>query len=238
MANQGVSNERKKELDQMDPFQKGLSKFLGWATAHKKQLLISVCALVGVVVVFSVVVFNSKQSEIKASELAAQTYEEYEKQYSQDRDALKGYNAVKDDFQTLLDQYPNTCAGRMALVNFGKICFEAKEYDQAFDLYSQALSTVGDEAGVENLLLCAMGTICELKNDLEQGKSYYLRVEESASNLLKDDARFALALIYEKLNDVEKSRQMYEKIAESEDTSVYQSIAQARVSAAMQVVTE
>ncbi len=229
MANQGVSNERKKELTQMDPFQAGLTKSIEWASAHKKQLMIAAGALVGVVVVFSVIMFSFKQSEIKASELAAKAYEKYEEQYSQDRDARKGYDAVKDDFQTLFDEYPNTSAGRMALINFGKICFEAKDYDQAYDLYSRALSTVGDKAGVKNFLLCAMGTICELKNDMEQAKSYYLRVEKGASNLLKDDARFALALIYEKLNDTAAARQMYEKIAQGRETSMYKAIAQARI---------
>lgn len=229
MANQDVSNERKKELTQMDPFQEGLTKSVEWASAHKKQLIISAGALVGVIVVFSAIMFSFKQSEIKASELAAKADEKYEEQYSQDRDALKGYDAVKDDFQTLFDEYPNTSAGRMALINFGKICFDAKDYDQALDLYSRALSTVGDKAGVKNFLLCAMGTICELKNDMEQAKSYYLRVEKGASNLLKDDARFALALIYEKLNDSAAGRQMYEKIAESRGNSMYKAIAQARI---------
>jgi len=229
MTNQGVSNERKKELAQMDPFQVGLSKFVEWASAHKKLLMISAGALVGGVVVFSAIIFSFQQSEIKASELAANAYEKYEEQYSQDRDARKGYDAVKDDFQALFDEYPNTSAGRMALINFGKICFDAKDYDQAFDLYSQALSTMGDKSGVKNFLLCAMGTICELKNELEQGKSYYLRVEKGASNLLKDDARFALALIYEKLNDADAVRRMYEKIAESPGSSMYKAIAQARI---------
>jgi len=229
MANQGVSNERKKELTQMDPFQESLSKSVEWAYAHKKQLMILAGALVGVVVVFSAIIFSFKQSEIKASELAAKAYGKYEKQYSQDRDARKGYDAVKDDFQALFDEYPNTSAGRMALIDFGKICFEAKDYDQAFDLYSRALSTVGDKAGVKNFLLCAMGTICELNGDMEQAKSYYLRVEKGESNLLKDDARFALALIYEKLNDTAAGRQMYEKIAESRGNSMYKAIAQARI---------
>jgi len=229
MADQGVSNERKRELAQMDPFQAGLARSIEWAAAHKKQLMISAGALAGVVVVFSAIMFSFRQSEIKASELAANAYKIYEAQYSQDRDARKGYDAVKDDFQVLLDEYPNTSAGRMALINFGKICFEAKEYDQAFDLYDRALSAMGDKAGVRNFLLCAMGTICELKNDPEQGKSYYLRVEKSPSNLLKDDARFALALIYEKRNDTDAVRQMYEKIAASPAPSVYKAIAQAKV---------
>ena len=229
MAKQGVSNERKRELEQMDPFQAWLSRSVEWASAHKKQLTILVGAVVGVAVVFSGIMFSFKQSEIKASELAAKAYDTYEKQSSQGRDAHKGYEAVKDDFQTLLDEYPNTSAGRMALINFGKICFEAKAYDQAFDLYSRALSSVGEKAGLENIILCSLGTICELKNDPEQAKSYYLRVEKSTSILLKDDARFALALIYEKGNDAKASRQMYEEIALSQDSSVYKDIAQARI---------
>ncbi|WP_321494627.1 hypothetical protein [uncultured Desulfobacter sp.] len=230
MANQGVSNERKRELEQMDPFQEALAKSIKWAKAHKKQLMISIGALVGVVVVFSAIMFSFKQSEIKASELAATAYEKYEKQFSLNQDARKGYDAVKGDFQTLLSEYPNTSAGRMALINFGKICFEAKAYDQAFDLYSRALPVLGDKTGVKNFLLCTLGTICELKNDPEQGKSYYIRVEESSSNLLKDDARFALALIYESLNDSDASRRMYEKIAESQGSSMYKDIAQAQIS--------
>ncbi|WP_320044225.1 hypothetical protein [uncultured Desulfobacter sp.] len=229
MANQGVSNERKKELAQMDPFQGSLNNFVKWAAAHKKLLMISTGAVVGVVVVFSAIMFSFKQSEINASELATKAYETYEEQYSKDRDARNGYDAVKDDFQTLFDEYPNTSAGRLALINFGKICFDAKEYDQAFDLYSKALSAVGDKAGVKNFLLCAMGTICELKNDLEQAKSYYLRVDEGESSLLKDDARFSLALLYEKLNDADAGRQMYEKIAESPGSSMYKDIALARI---------
>jgi len=229
MANQGVSNERKKELSQMDPFQAGLAKAAEWVGAHKKLLMISVGALVGVIVVFSAIMFSFKQSEIKASELAANAYRTYEAQYSQHQDASKGYDAVKDDFQTLFDEYPNTSAGRMALINFGKICFEAKAYDQAYDLYSKALTTVGDKAGVTNFLLCALGTISEFKNDLDQAKSYYLRVEQGSSHLLKDDARFALSKIYKKLNDMDARRKMYEKIAESPVSSMYKDIAEAGI---------
>ena len=92
----------KKELAQMDPFQGSLNNFVKWAAAHKKLLMISTGAVVGVVVVFSAIMFSFKQSEINASELATKAYETYEEQYSKDRDARNGYDAVKDDFQTLL----------------------------------------------------------------------------------------------------------------------------------------
>ncbi len=229
-TNQGVSNERKKELAQMDSFQIYMAKILSWASAHKKPLCIGIGAVAGVVIIFSAIMFSFKQSEINASELVAAAYSKYETQYAKDRDAKKGFEAVKDDFQTVFDEYANTSAGRMALVTFGKICFDAEAYDKAFSMYSKALSSVGKKAEMENFILCSLGTISELKNDLEQAKSYYLRVEKSDSALLKDSARFALAQIYEKLNDMEASRNMYEEIALSQDSSMYKAIAQAKIS--------
>ena len=228
-TNQGVSNERKRELEEMDPFQRYIAKIWDWSSAHKKQLGICIGAVAGVVIIFSVIMFSFKQSEIKASELAASAYSKYETIYAKDRDAKKGYESVKGDFQTVLDEYANTSAGRMAHVTFGKICFDAKEYDKAFSMYSKALSSIGKKAEMQNFLLCSLGTISELKGDLEQAKDFFLRVEKSDSPLLKDNARFALAQIYEKQNDAEKARNMYEEIALSQDDSMYKAIAQAKI---------
>lgn len=229
MSDQGVSNERKRELEKMDPFQEALVKGLAFASGHKKQLTLAVSAVVVVCVVFSVIMYSFKQSEIKASQLVAEASDAYEKAYAKDNDAKKGFEAAKDYFQVVLDEYANTSAGRMALVTYGKICFEAGEFDKAYSLYSEALSAVGNEAGTENFLLSALGNIAQLKNDPEKAKSYYLRIERGTSDLLKDEARFALALIYEAENDLATSLKMYEKIANAEGNSMYKAIAQAKV---------
>ncbi|WDP92115.1 MAG: tetratricopeptide repeat protein [Desulfobacter sp.] len=229
MADQGVSNERKKELEQMDPFQDALVKGLSYASEHKKQIGLIIGAVVVVCVVFSTIIYSFKRSEVQASRLSAKAVAAYGNVYAQDRNPQKGFEAVKDDFQAVLDEYANTSAGRMAMVTFAKICFDAGEYDKAYELYSQALSDMGDDAGMENFFLSALGNLSQLKKDREKAKSYYLRIENGASNLLKDEARFALALIYEAENDMAASLKMYEKIVKENENSIYKAIAQSRI---------
>lgn len=230
MADQGVSNERKKELEQMDPFQEYLVRGLAYASDHKKQIGLAVGAVVVVCVIFSTIMYSFKRSEINASQLVAKAVAEYGKVYSEDKDPKKGFEAVKDTFETIFEEYANTNAGRMALVTYGKICFDANEYDMAYTYYSKALSEMGNEAGMENFLLSALGNLSQLKKDPEKAKTYYLRIENGSSNLLKDEARFALALIYEAENDMAASLKMYEKIVSENDASIYKTIAQARIS--------
>lgn len=229
MAEQGVSNERKKELEQMDPFQESLVRGLAYASDHKKQIGLVVGAVVVVCVIFSSIMFSFKRSEINASELVAKAVGEYTTVLAKDKDPVKGYEAVKDVFENIFAEYANTSAGRMARVTYAKICFDAGEYDNAYTHYSEALSEMGDEAGMENLLLSALGNLSQLKKDPEQAKSYYLRIEKGSSDLLKDEARFALALIYESQNDMAASLKMYEKIVNEHKTSIYKAIAQTRI---------
>lgn len=229
MADKGVSNERKKELEQMDPFQEALVKGLSYASEHKKQIGLVIGAVVVVCVVFSTIMVSFKRAEINASQLVAKAVAEYGKVYSENQDPGKAYEAVRDTFETIFDEYANTSAGRMARVTYAKICFDAGEYDRAYAQYSEALSAMGNEAGMENFLLSALGNLSQLKNDPEKAKSYYLRIEKGNSDLLKDEARFALALIYEAENDMAASLKMYEKIVNENETSFYKAIAQARI---------
>ncbi len=230
MSDQGVSNERRRELEQMDPFQESLIKGLDYASKHKNQLILILGAVVVVCVVFSTIMFNFKRSELKASQMVAKAGAVYAESISEDQDPQKGYEAVKDQFEAVFDEYANTSAGRMAQVTYAKICFDAKEYDKAYALYADALETLGNEAGMKNFLLSALGNLAQLKNEPEKAKAYYLRIEKGASTLLKDEARFALALIYEAENDMESSLKMYEKIVKENGNSLYKTIAESRVS--------
>lgn len=230
MADQGVSNERKRELEQMDPFQEAMVKGLNYVAENKKLLMMIFGAVVVAGVIFSITMYNFRQSEIKASQMAAKAGADYAESISKDQDPQKGYEAVKEQFEAIFDKYANTSAGRMARVSYAKICFDAKEYDKAYDLYNEALENIGNEAGMENFLLSALGNLAQLRNDPEKAKSYYLRIESGTSDLMKDEARFALALIYASENDLESSLKMYEKIVKENEGSLYRTIAEYRAS--------
>ncbi len=225
MAEQGVSNERRKELEQIDPFQENLLRTLVLLKKNKKQFLLILGAIIGVIVIFSGIMFSFKKSENIASDLVAKAVITYGKA----NDPIKGFDATKDDFETVFTDYSNTSAGRMGRVKFAKICFDAGEYDRAFELYQEALEIFKNEAGMKNFLLASLGHVSQARNEVDKAKSYFLQIETGPSDLLKDEARFALAGIYEASNDMESSLKMYKKIVNDHENSIYRSIAESKI---------
>lgn len=225
MAEQRVSNERKKELEQIDPFQASLLKAMAYLRENKKQLLWILGAIIVVCVTFSGIMLSFKKSENTASDRVAKA----SVQAAGIDDPKRRFEAVNKEFEAVLADYSNTSAGRMAKVKFAKICFDAGEYDKAFELYKDALEKFKGEAGMKNFLLASLGHASQAKNDLDKAKSYFLEIETGASALLKDEARFALASLYEAGDDLDSSLKMYEKIVKDHENSIYRDIAQSKV---------
>lgn len=226
MSNQRVSNERKKELEQLDPFQENLLKVMAYVQKNKKQLLLILGAVVVVAVIFSGIMVSFQRSENNASDLLAQAVEQYNQVAE---DPVKGYEAVQDTFKTILDEYANTSAGKLARVKYAKICHDAAAYDQAYALYQEAYDMFKNQAGMQNFLLSSLGHVCLAKGDLEKAASYFSQIEKGADNLLKDEALFALAGLYQARNDAENSRKMYEKLIADHETSMYRALAESEI---------
>ncbi len=226
MAAQRVSNERKKELRQLDPLQRNILKAMDFARYYKKQLLYISGAVVVVAIVFAGILTSFKRSEDSASDQVAKAMSAY-RNLAEDPDAA--YAAVKDDFQNVLTDYGNTDAGRMALVRFAGICMEAGQYDEAEKWFEKAYDVLGDQAGLGNFLLSSLGHVQLAKNNPDAAESYFLRIETNESDLLKDEARFILAKIYETRREDSKSRKMYDLIAREHGNSIYAGLAQSRV---------
>ncbi len=229
MADQRVSNERKRELEQIDPFQENVLKGAAWAKAHKKPILIGIAAVVAVIAIFSGIMASLKNSENTASELVAQAISKYVTEAGKDQ--KKGYEAVKDDFSTIFEDYANTSAGKTARVQFAKICYDAQDYDTAFAMYSQAYDIFKKDEGLKNFLLTALGNVCLAKKETDKAQSYFSKVEKSESHLSKDGALFALAGLYEADNKSDLSQGLYEKIAADYKDSIYGEIAKTKTAA-------
>lgn len=226
MATQRVSNERKKELRQMDPLQRNLFKAMAFAGTYKKQLLYAAGAVVVVGLVFAGVFTSFKRSENIASDRVAQAVVQYR---TLSGDPQAAYQAVKDDFQTVLTDYSNTDAGRIALIRFAGICMEAGQFDEAKKWFEKALEVFGDQAGLRNFLLSSLGHVQLAKNDLDQAESYFMQIETGGSDLLMDEARFILAKIYEVRQDGSGTRKMVDLIAQEHGNSIYADLAQSMV---------
>lgn len=226
MANQGISNERRKELEQLDPLQKNMFKAMAYAGIYKKQLLLILGVVVLAAAVFVGIITSFQLSENKASHLVAEATARYNQLAD---DPKTAYQNVKDSFETVLNEYANTDAGKMAQITYAGICMDAGEYDRAGVLYEEALKSFGKEAVLHNFLLSSLGHVWLAKNDLDRAETYFQQVETGESDLLKDESRFVLAQIYAANQKLDASQKMYEKLVKENQNSMYTGLAQAMV---------
>lgn len=229
MAEQRVSNERKKELEQLDPFQEGLINGLNFIKQHQKQVVLAITAVLSVIIVFSGVMYSLKKSEEKAALLLNKAAAEYARTQSQGPE--KGYLAVNEMFGTLFSDYANTAAGKQAKIIFAKICYDAAKYDQSFQYYKEALEIYEDQAQLENFLLAALGHVSIAKGDKDKAISYFKQIEASDSTLLKDEAFYTLAMLNEDSGNAAESKKQYEKIVSDFADSMYAPLAKNRLAA-------
>jgi len=225
MAEQRVSNERKKELEQIDPFQASLLKAMTYAKEYKKQLILIAGAIVLVAVVFSGIMYNFQKAENTAALLVTQALT----QYATINDPDKGYLETRDAFQNIFTEYANTIAGNLAKVKFAKICYDASKFDQSYQYYKESLEILKNDVQMENFLLASLGYVSLARKEFEEAEKYFLQIEKGKTNLLKDEAKFALAMLYETGDKVGESKKMYEKIVTEHETSMYRPIAQSKM---------
>ncbi|WP_299978556.1 tetratricopeptide repeat protein [Desulfobacula sp.] len=225
MAEQRVSNERRKELEQLDPFQENLLKAIAYGKEYKKQLILIAGALVLVAVVFSGVMYSFQKAENNAAILVSQALTKY----AEASDPDKGYLEIKEDFKTIFTDYANTTAGKRAKVKFAKICYEASKFDQSYKYYKESLEIFKNEALMENFLLASLGHVSLARKEIEEAKKYFLQIEKGEIDLLKDEARFSLAMLYEADNNVAESKKMYDKIVTEYESSMYKPIAKSKL---------
>ncbi len=122
-----------------------------------------------------------------------------------------------------------TSTGKLARVEYAKICYDASKFDQSYQYYKEALELFSDQALMENFILISLGHVSLEKNDVEAAKKYFSQVENGKIDLLKDEARFALAMLNETNGNVADSKKMYEKIISDHAGSVYYPVAKSKL---------
>ncbi|MCD4719924.1 MAG: tetratricopeptide repeat protein [Desulfobacula sp.] len=225
MSEQRVSNERKKELEELDPFQENLLKAITYVKEYKKQLILIAGAIVLVAVVFAGIMYSFQKAENNAGILVSQVLTKY----AEANDPDKGYLETKNDFQIIFTDYTNTTAGKLAKVRFAKICYDASKFDQSYQYYKESLEIFKNEALMENFLLASLGHVSLARKEFEDAEKYFLQIEKGKIDLLKDEARFALAMLDEAADNTVGSKKLYEKIVAEYEGSMYKPIAKSKI---------
>jgi predicted negative regulator of RcsB-dependent stress response len=226
MANKKISNERRKELEQIDPFQQTLLDAAAWAKKYKAQLFLAAAGIVIIAVVTAGIMISFQKSETNAALLLNKALMHYSNVKADD--PKKAYAAVENEFKTIFSDYSNTEAGRRAALKFARICYDASMFDKSHRYYEKAFGAFKSDPLMKNLILAALGRVCLAEKDMEKAAEYFLAIDNGTTPLLKDEAEFNMAILYEKEGKLEKSRKLYEKIVMNHADSMYMPIADVR----------
>ena len=218
-----ISNARKKELEQPDPFLESLYNGMAFVRAYQKQLIWALCIVVAVVGGVAGTVYTIRSSETRAAALLAQCLERYDA-----ADPQAGYDAVQADMASLMEVYPNTHAGKMGRVRFAEMAYDAGKFDQALDLYKAALETFDNDPLMGNLIQVVLGHTCLMLDKTDQARDFFKAVAEGNTDFLKDEALFNLALLAEKAGDSNLVTSYYTRIVSEHPQSIYSAIARAQ----------
>ncbi|OGR10917.1 MAG: hypothetical protein A2277_09505 [Desulfobacterales bacterium RIFOXYA12_FULL_46_15] len=220
-----ISRERKKELEQLDPFQENVLKVMAYVKEFKKQLILIIGAVVLVGLVFSGIMYSFQKAENTADILVTEAL----KKYAKTNDSEKGFLETEADFKMIFTEYANTNAGRLAKVQYAKICYEASRFDQSYEYYKESLQLFENDELIKNFLLASLGHVCIARKEYDEAKDYFLKIEKGKTDLLKDEARFSLAMLNEASGNMGESKKMYEKIVTGHEDSMYISIAKGKI---------
>ncbi|MBF0204432.1 MAG: tetratricopeptide repeat protein [Desulfamplus sp.] len=215
-----VSNARKKELEQPDPFIESMYKSLETAKKLKKQLLWGGCIIASIICIVSITVYTIHAAEIKASVMLNDALKTYGTQKPKE-----GYASVKDQFGSLLNEYPNTSSGKIGRVRFAEICYEAGEYEMASKHYLSALDDFKNDPVMQNILMSSMGHTCQELKKYQEAEKYFKSIAESNTELMKDDALFNLGMVSIANGENQKGIDFLKKLSSGYEKSMYKTMA-------------
>ncbi|MDY0219560.1 MAG: tetratricopeptide repeat protein [Desulfobacterium sp.] len=219
-----ISNARKKELEQPDPFLETLQGWVNTVIRYKKQVAMVLGAIVAVVAVFSATLYSIGRSEDKASEFLARVLSNYN-----DTDPVKGYETVKDDVAEFISSYPNTAASAQARVRFAKIAFDAGKLEEAHGMYLGALDKFKGDKAMENLLFSSLGRTTLALGKMDEAETWFRKIVTAKGSMLKGEALFNLGLILADRGDSEQSQQLLQEVVRDHGDSIYAPMAEARI---------
>jgi tetratricopeptide (TPR) repeat protein len=233
MAKKRISRARKRDLANPDEFITFWTKLSDFAAENKVKFS---CAL-GFVLVFIVVaasfLYFLKKSEDTAFALLQQNINKYQ-MLLKNTGPEKACLDVGKDFQSIIEKYSGRAGGKHARLIYANICYTAKDYNKAIELYKKSLEDFNDEPFIKNLIINSLGYSYTVKKDYKPAAKYFEMIASIPDYSIKDEALFNLGEIYDAMGDNGKSIDAFKKILSDHTGSIYTEIAKEKVAGQMQ----
>ncbi|MCF8036196.1 MAG: tetratricopeptide repeat protein [Desulfobacteraceae bacterium] len=222
------SRNTQQEPEAYDSIQGYGKKILVRARLYQKQLIAAAAVFCVVLVVGAGVLYFLDRAEDNASAMLIQASQQYESMDKNADDAA--FADIKQQFQTLIDEYGYTDAGKMAQLQYAGICYQTDDHDRALELYQRAHKAFKRNPHFSQLALNGMAYTQAAKGNDQEAISLFQQVVEDGSPALKAQALFQLGMLYSQTGNPQKSRQAYERLVSDFSDSIFAEPARSRIS--------
>jgi len=184
--------------------------------------------MVAIIIVIIGMVYFIKKSEDKAFALLQQGITNYQTELKNNTPEKAFLDAGKD-LQRVMDKYSNRAGGKLAGFIYANICYAAKDYDKAIELYNKSLINFNDELFIKDLILNGLGYAYKAKKDFKTAAGYFEIIASAPDYTIKDEALFNLGELYAAMGDRDKSITAFKEILSDHSGSMYIEIVKERV---------
>jgi len=224
MAKKPKKVSRKKLLKEPDEFITFSGKLIRFGRTYRLQLAVGLGALFAILIIVSGVRFFAIKGEQKAFAALKKAQANYEALIAESEPG-EAYEKVKPQFELLLDKYSNRQGGRLARIVYAHISYAGGAYQDAIDLYQEALDDFKDNPLMSHGLLSGLGYSHEALNEDAEAVKYFEMIVDGPDQILKDEALFHLGTLYQKTGDYTESRKAFDTIVADYPDSIYLELA-------------
>lgn len=228
MVKKRVSRSRKRDLNEPDEFISFWTKLLELISEYKLIFSSALGVMVVIIIVIMGIVYFTNKSEDKAFALLQQGIINYQTKLKNSTPE-KAFLGVEKDFQPIMDSYSNRGGGKLASFIYANMCYTAKDYDKAIELYKKSLINFNDEPFIKNLILSGLGYSYKAKKDFKTAAGYFEIITSAPDYTIKDEALFNLGELYAAMGDHNKSITAFKKILPDHSGSMYIEIVKEKV---------
>jgi len=228
MVKKRVSRSRKRDLNEPDEFIRFWPKLFELISEYKLIFSSALGVMVAVIIVIMGIVYFTKKSEDKAFALLQQGIINYQTKLKNSTPE-KAFLDVENDLQLIMDKYSNRDGSKLASFIYANMCYTAKNYDKAIELYKKSLINFNDEMFIKNLILNGLGYSYKAKKDFKTAARYFEAIASAPDYTIKDEALFNLGELYAAMGDHDKSITAFKKILSDHSGSIYIEIIKERI---------
>ncbi len=208
----------------------GMERFLLTLQEQRRALLVGVGVLFTAGAVVAGVLWYDYQTTEKARELDREATLHYLNRPADDpKKAQEQLNQAITLYKQVIDQYPRTPVGPLALFHLGNAQVLANQVDAGIETYKRFLLLYGNNPALLGLVQQRLGYAFLMKGDRDQAAKAFTAVLELSGALNKDNVLFELAKLEESQSRPEGAVAHYQNLMKDYPNSPFASEAAVRV---------